>query len=145
MDPEQPVPAIGDGMILDDLTPAAIEALVAVAGPGSGSPLLSVELRQLGGALSVPPAEHGALAKIGGTFAFFAVGMAMDAASGAAVAAHVERVAGAMDPWDAGRRYLNFTERASEPEAFFPEATLRRLQAVKRDVDPSDVFCANHP
>jgi FAD/FMN-containing dehydrogenase len=145
MDPEQPVPCVGDGMILDDLTPAAIEALVAVAGPGSGSPLLSVELRQLGGALSVPPAEHGALAKVDGAFAFFAVGMAMDAASGAAVAAHVERVAEAMGPWDAGRRYLNFTERPSEPGAFFSEATLRRLRAVKRDVDPSDVFRANHP
>ena len=29
MDPEHPVPGHGDGMILDDLTPAAIEALVA--------------------------------------------------------------------------------------------------------------------
>jgi FAD/FMN-containing dehydrogenase len=145
MDPEQPVPGHGDGMLLDDLTPAAIEALVAVAGPGSGSPLLAVELRQLGGALSVPPAEHGALAKVDGAFALFAVGMAMDEAAGAAVAAHVERVVEAMDPWDAGRRYLNFTERPSEPEAFFAEATLRRLQAVKRDVDPSDVFRSNHP
>jgi hypothetical protein len=145
MDPEHPVPCVGDGMILDDLTPAAIEALVAVAGPGSGSPLLSVELRQLGGALAVPPAEHGALASIGGAFAFFAVGMAMDDASGAAIAAHIERVAEAMDPWDAGRRYLNFTERPSEPGAFFPAVTLRRLQAVKHAVDPSDVFCANHP
>ena len=31
-----------------------VDALVAVAGPGSGSPLLLVELRQLGGALSRP-------------------------------------------------------------------------------------------
>src|SRR5919199_75041 len=41
MDPEHPVPGIGDGMVLDELTPAAIEALVAIAGPGSGSPLLA--------------------------------------------------------------------------------------------------------
>ncbi len=145
MDPEHPVPAHGDGMILDDLTPAAIEALVRVAGPGSGSPLLMVELRQLGGAFATPPAEHGALAKMSGTFAFFAVGMAMDEAMGAAVTAHVDHVIEAMDPWDAGRRYLNFTERPSDPGAFFPEGTLRRLQAVKRAYDPADVFRANHP
>jgi hypothetical protein len=145
MDPEQPVPAHGDGMVLDELTPAAIEALVAVAGPGSGSPLLSVELRQLGGAIGVPPAEHGALAKIGGAFALFAVGMAMTPEMGAAVEAHVEAVIAAMDPWDAGRRYLNFTERPADAGAFFPEGTLRRLQAVKRAHDPSDVFCSNHP
>jgi hypothetical protein len=145
MDPEQPVPGIGDGMVLDELTPAAIDALVAAAGPGSGSPLLAVELRQLGGAIGVPPAEHGALAKIGGAFAFFAVGMAMTPEMGEAVAAHVDRVMEAMDPWDAGRRYLNFTERSADASAFFPEGTLRRLQAVKRDVDPGDVFVSNHP
>jgi hypothetical protein len=145
MDPEHPVPAHGDGMVLDELTPAAIETLVAIAGPGSGSPLLSVELRQLGGAIGVPPAEHGALAKIGGAFALFAVGVKMTPEMGAAVEAHVDRVIEAMDPWDAGRRYLNFTERSSDAAAFFPEGTLRRLQAVKRAVDPGDVFCSNHP
>jgi hypothetical protein len=145
MDPEHPVPGHGDGMVLDELTPAAIEALVAVAGPASGSPLLSVELRQLGGAIGVPPAEHGALAKIGGAFALFAVGMKMTPEMGAAVEAHVEAVIAAMDPWDAGRRYLNFTERPADASAFFPEGTLRRLQAVKRAHDPGDVFCSNHP
>jgi FAD/FMN-containing dehydrogenase len=145
MDPEHPVPGHGDGMVLDELTPAAIETLVAIAGPGSGSPLLSVELRQLGGAIGVPPAEHGALAKVGGAFALFAVGMKMTPEMGAAVEAHVDRVIEAMDPWDAGRRYLNFTERSSDAAAFFPEGTLRRLQAVKRAVDPGDVFCSNHP
>jgi FAD binding domain-containing protein len=145
MDPEHPVPGHGDGMVLDELTPAAIETLVAVAGPGSGSPLLAVELRQLGGAIGVPPAEHGALAKIGGAFALFAVGMAMTPEMGAAVQAHVERVIEAMDPWDAGRRYLNFTERPSDASAFFPEGTLRRLQVVKRASDPGDMFCSNHP
>ena len=54
MDPEHPVPGLGDGMLLDDLPAAGIDALVAAAGPGSGSPLLSVEVRQLGGALATP-------------------------------------------------------------------------------------------
>jgi len=145
MDPEHPVPCRGDGMILDDLTPAAIDALVRVAGAGSGSPLLSVELRHLGGALAAPPAEHGALAKLTGSFAFFAVGMVMDPAMGEAVGTHIDHVIATLDPWDAGRRYMNFSERAGAPEAFFPEGTLRRLQAVKRAYDPADVFSANHP
>jgi hypothetical protein len=50
-----------------------------------------------------------------------------------------------MDPWDAGRRYLNFTERSADAGAFFPQGTLRRLQEVKRAHDPGDVFCSNHP
>ena len=57
MDPPEPVPGAGDGMSLDDLTPETIDALVAVAGPGSGSPLLSVEFRQLGGAVAADSPE----------------------------------------------------------------------------------------
>src|SRR6266498_987435 len=49
MDPEEPVPGIGDGMMLDRLTPEAIAKLVDVVGPDS--PLLSVEVRHLGGEL----------------------------------------------------------------------------------------------
>jgi hypothetical protein len=145
MDPEQPVPAVGDGMILDDLTPAAVDAFVAATGPGSGSPLLSVELRQLGGAIGTPPAEHGALAKLSGAFALFAVGIPMDAEAGAAIGAHLEHLLDAMDPWDSGRRYLNFTERPADAGAFFTEGTHRRLQAVKARYDADDVFCSNHP
>src|SRR5215213_6594856 len=103
MDPEQPVPGKGDGMLLDRLTPAAIEALLEAAGPGSGSPLLSVELRQLGGAIGVPPVEHGALAKIGGEFTLFAVGIALDAEAAGAIDAYIEGLTAVMDPWDAGR------------------------------------------
>jgi hypothetical protein len=145
MDPEHPVPVRGDGMVLDRLTPAAIDALLEAAGPGSGSPLLMVELRQLGGAIGVPPVDHGALAKIGGEFALFAVGMAMDPDVTAAIDAYLAGLTAALDPWDAGRRYLNFTERPSDARAFFPEATLDRLRAVKTAYDPAGTFLANHP
>src|SRR5919106_3258245 len=49
-DPEQPVPGMGDGSLLSELTPEAADAFVEVGGTGSGSPLLMLELRQLGGA-----------------------------------------------------------------------------------------------
>jgi hypothetical protein len=38
-----------------------------------------------------------------------------------------------------------FTERSADASAFFGEGTLRRLQTVKRAVDPGDEFCSNHP
>ncbi len=52
MDPEDPVPFAMSGQSLDKLPPAAIDSIVEVAGPDSGSPLLSLELRLLGGALT---------------------------------------------------------------------------------------------
>ena len=51
-DPEEPVPVIADGFQVRELTPEAADAFVEVGGPGSGSPLLMLELRQLGGALA---------------------------------------------------------------------------------------------
>ena len=49
--PRSPMPGISDSRLLDGLTAETIDALVDAAGPGSGSPLLMVELRHLGGAL----------------------------------------------------------------------------------------------
>ena len=132
-------------MLLGDLPAEAIDALVATAGAGSGSPLLSVEVRHLGGALGRMQPGHGALATIEAGFAMFAVGISMTPEMGAAMRAHIEVVHAALAPWDAGRDYLNFTERRERGERLFGSKTYRRLQAVKAEVDPDDVFRSNHP
>ena len=145
MDPEHPVPGAGDGMLLDDFPVEAVDALVSAAGAGSGSPLLSVEVRHLGGALRATHPGHGALASLDAGFAMFAVGVAMNAQMEAAVRAHVEVVHSALSEWAAGTTYLNFTERRQRGERLFGELAYRRLQAVKATVDPDDVFRSNHP
>ena len=145
MDPEHPVPGFGDGMLLSDFDDRAIDALVRVAGAGSGSPLLSVEIRHLDGALARKAPGAGALATIGGKFAMFAVGMAITPEMGAAVRAHVEIVQAVLGPWDSGRAYLNFAEKRQRGERLFGDKTYSRLQAVKAAVDPDDVFRSNHP
>jgi FAD/FMN-containing dehydrogenase len=145
MDPPEPVPAAGDGALLDVVPVEAIDSLVHAAGPDSGSPLLMVELRHLGGALARTGEGHGAVATLEGDFALFAVGMALDADMAALMEAHVERVKAALCEWDAGRRYLNFAERPIDTRRAYSAAAYRRLQAVKTLVDPDDMFRANHP
>ena len=145
MDPEHPVPGAGDGMLLRGFPEEAVDAIVAAAGADSGSPLLSVEVRHLGGALGRMQPGHGALATIEAQFAMFAVGISMTPAMGAVMKAHIEVVQAALASWDAGRDYLNFTERRERGERFFGSATYRRLQTVKGKVDPDDVFRSNHP
>ena len=145
MDPEHPVPYSGDGMMLADLPAEAVDALVGVAGPGSGSPLLSVEVRHLGGAVAERSAEHGALDAFDARFAFFGVGLAMNGEMGAAIEAHVRVVRSALQTWDAGQAYLNFTERRVDGERLFGAETYQRLQAIKAQYDPADLIRANHP
>ena len=59
-DPPQPVPGAGAGAVLDEFPADAADALIEVAGPGSGSPLLMIQLRPLGGALTEAPENAGA-------------------------------------------------------------------------------------
>ena len=143
-DPDHPVPGFGDHMLLGGAPADAIDALVGVAGADSGSPLLSVELRHLGGALGRPEPEAGALSHIDAEYAMFAVGMAMDEQMGAAVKAHLSVVKDALAPWDAGREYLNFAERATDVSRLFNGDAYGRLQKVKAEYDPGDMFRANH-
>jgi hypothetical protein len=145
MDPEHPVPGLGDGMLLGELTPETVEAVVGVAGPGSGSPLLSVELRHLGGALSTPAPANGALSALDAAFAVFAVGIAGDPEGKAAVERHVDAVLAALRPWDAGTIYFNFTERPAAGRRIYPEHVEHRLRRVKAAYDPSGLIRSNHP
>jgi hypothetical protein len=144
-DPEQPVPALGDGFQVRELTPEAADAFVEVGGPGSGSPLLMLELRQLGGALAEPPGGAGALAALTDEFTLYGVGMVMGPEAAHAIGAHLERVKEAMAPWSAGV-YLNFCETQGGGAArAFDEATYARLRDIKARYDAGNLFRSNHP
>jgi FAD/FMN-containing dehydrogenase len=144
MDPPEPVPYVGEGMMLGDLDGEGIDRFVVAAGPDSGSPLLSAEIRHVGGALSRPQPHHGALATFDASFLTFGVGLALDEQSHRANREQLDALARAFSPYDTGRQYLNFTERATDPARFYAPHVYRRLRAVKGAVDPENVFRANH-
>jgi UDP-N-acetylenolpyruvoylglucosamine reductase len=145
MDPTEPVAGVGDGMALTDLTPETVNALVAVAGPCSGSPLVSVELRQLGSAVAEESPDHGAVGAIDAGFALFAVGMAVDPETTSFVEARVEALKAALAPWVADRGYFNFSGTPVDGESLYPPETYRGLQWVKAAYDPGELFRASHP
>jgi hypothetical protein len=145
MDPEDPVPFAGSGQMLDELSPAAIDAITEVAGPGSSSPLLSLEVRQLGGALTEAPADAGALANLNQAFLTFGVGMITGPSSARAINMQLDAVADALKPWDSGVRLANFCDVPIDARLCYPPRTYHRLQEVKRRYDAADLFRANHP
>jgi FAD/FMN-containing dehydrogenase len=146
MDPEQPTPLTVDHRLLAELPDSAIEALLAVAGPGSGSPLVALDLRHLGGALCRDAPEHGALSTVDAGFLLLGGGIRADDAAGAAIDAGLDAVFERMLPWDNGTRLANFCEsRPADTGTFFPAATRKRLARVKTLVDPANMFRANHP
>jgi FAD/FMN-containing dehydrogenase len=144
-DPDHPVAGVSDHLMLGDMPAEAIDALVRAGGPGSCSPLLSLELRHLGGALARREADHGALPRIDGDFLLYGVGMAMTPEMAGALRAHFPDIRKAMDPWVAGREALNFVGHPVDSACAYDELTYRRLRDVKAKHDPSNVFCATHP
>jgi FAD binding domain/Berberine and berberine like len=141
MDPPGPVPGHGDGMLLSEFTPATIDALTRAS---VGSSLLSVEVRHLGGAVAEARPGNGALAKLDAEYALFAVGPTPTPEAKAVVSADVAAMHEALAPWDAGRRYLNFTEAKVTGQAIWGPETLARLKKVKATWDARNVFRSNH-
>ena len=74
MDPPDPLGVYTHVELLGDLTPEAIEALVNMAGAGSNSPLIMLELRHLGGALARPPADLSPMGRRDSKFLMFGGG-----------------------------------------------------------------------
>ena len=144
MDPERPVPGAGDGLLLDRLPSEAVDAITAVAGAGAAIPLLSVELRHLGGELARPRPENGALASVDAEYVLYAVGMTPVPELVEPVMAQVEAVKRALSPWAARQMYLNFAETHSAAP-FWTEQAYHRLRRIKAAVDPGDLIRANHP
>ena len=97
MAPERPVATLADDGLVGTLPAAAIDDLVAVAGPGSGSPLANVELRHASGALET--LEDG--------FFTHAAGTPTDTASAAAIEAQLALVAAALAPYGAFPAHLS--------------------------------------
>ena len=145
MDPEQPVPVAGDGVLVDRLPAEALDAFVEVAGAGAQFPLLSVELRHLGGELLRPRPEHGALSSIDAQYAMYAAGMVPAPELEAPVRAQVQAVKDAIAPWTARHMNLNFAETPREAATFWTEQAYHRLRRIKAAVDPENIIRANHP
>jgi FAD/FMN-containing dehydrogenase len=144
MDPEHPVPAAGDGMLLAGLPAQAVDHFIA-AGPGPGSPLLGAELRHLGGEFSRARPGNGALAAIDADYVLFSAGLTPVPELVAPVMGQVGAVQEAMAPWAARQAYLNLTETSREPASFWRPQAYDRLRRVKATVDPDNLIRANHP
>jgi hypothetical protein len=144
MDPEPPTPSVGDGVMLDALDAQAIARLLEVAGPGTASPLLMVELRQLGGALRQRRPGAGALGALDGSYALFAVGVPFGPGAAEAIEGRIEAVKDALSSWSGGKPYLNFAEKRVAIGDALGNDAFSRLSRIKASVDPEGVFRSAH-
>lgn len=137
-DPPHPMPVCENHALLRELPAEAVDALLAVAGPDSGSAQVIVELRMLGGALA-RASRHPSAFCHDAAFALTTIGMPDPAG---AVVAHAGAVIDAVVPWATGRQFPNFPP-AADPARLarcYDEDTRCRLAALAERHDPAGVL-----
>ena len=114
MDPEHPVPGSGDGMMLDDVDAETIDAFVVRT--AVGSPLLSVEMRQLGGEIGRSRARARRARLVRGAVPDVRGRNRADRRKRCSGQSTRSRRFAALAPWEAEHTYLNFAETRRQGE-----------------------------
>jgi FAD/FMN-containing dehydrogenase len=141
-DPEQPVPARGDGFLVQD---GFIDAVAELIAEDALAPLTVLELRLLGGAMARSSDGHGALATLNGAFSVFVSGAAFNADAAAAVGDRIQQVRSKLSPWTTPQAVLNASPGGIDPAQAFDDATWERIRRVQDAFDPDRLILSNHP
>jgi hypothetical protein len=144
-EPEEPMPAMEYSGLLTHFDEAAVEGLVRAVGPDSGSPLIVVQLRHLGGALARGTGDDGPAGGITEPYQLFELGVPMMPELVPAIQAAFARTGDALAGHLSGRTAFTFLGSDDDPTRAFSDESLRRLQETKRRVDPAGVIRSNRP
>ncbi|WP_328646758.1 FAD-dependent oxidoreductase [Amycolatopsis sp. NBC_00348] len=140
MDPTDPVPVVGEHMLLGELDDGGEAAFLRVLGEGSGSPLVAAGLRQLGGAYSRPDPAGGVLNHLDARFSYAGSGVPMGPVTVEALRKHAAVVRAALSKWDTGRTVPSFVEHVEQPQGHLSPEQIAEVDAVRERVDPAGRF-----
>lgn len=141
-DPEEGGPTWIRGFMLDTFDQDAADVILELAGPGSGSPFLAVELRQLGGATARDTVDGTA---VGGRDSGYTLSLLSGDPSTFAEAApaRATAIAEALRDRISAVTNVNFAGDLADKAAFervWPPAVFERLEAARDQWDPDRVF-----
>ncbi|WKG05024.1 FAD-binding oxidoreductase [Mycolicibacterium sp. HK-90] len=138
-EPTKPASSRQQATLVNGLTDQFVDTLLTQ----SLEPLMTVQIRHLGGALAGPSdTPAGPLAA---PYLVSFLGMQPNPEGEAALRARTNAFLDTLAPVDTGRVPFNFlTPEQSAADVFDPD-TLARLRAVKQHRDPDGVFRSNHP
>jgi hypothetical protein len=138
-DPTEPVDVWKRGLLLGDLPPGVVDAVLRAAGPDAADPVPSIEIRHLGGAMARRPQPDNA---VGGRDARYGVFVVDGHGSDGGAPERARRLVDALEPHSTGAA-VNFLGTVTDSDVVATAWTredYRRLAALKARVDPEEVF-----
>ncbi|AZQ36561.1 FAD-binding oxidoreductase [Streptomyces cyaneochromogenes] len=148
MEPQDPLPARESCALLPDLTPEAIDTFLAQVGPEvPDCPLLMVEIRHMGGALSRPARVEDAICARDANYFLETVGVLAAPPAAEAIEQATRALHNAMSPYGTGRTMVNIHgtpgDESDRARAWSPEV-YDRLRKDKSTYDPADLLRFGH-
>lgn len=136
-EPTDPGPGQSRGKLLTSLDDAAIDALLRAP----IAPLMTVQLRHLGGALAGPSdSPHGPLAE---PYAVYMFGVPTSADVAESITARQADLAASLPV--SGRKPISFLNPSEHLSDALPIASLKRLRQLKDEHDPVGIINGNFP
>lgn len=142
-DPSDPTPAHGDALLITEITPEMVEELIAVVAEPITAPLLSIELRHLGGAVSDASVD-GAVTTLEGEGLVYMVGMVPSAEAFESVRAAADAVTARLRPFGSARQAKTFADRPARADALYG-ASVHRLREIRSTWDADGLLRGGHP
>ncbi|QLY32766.1 FAD-binding oxidoreductase [Nocardia huaxiensis] len=137
-EPTNPSPAISRAELLTDLDEETVKVLLGEP----VAPLVNIQVRHLGGALTRP--GSGARGPVREPYLLYLLGLGLPQLRDA-VGAKQRAFVDALGPHVSGAKPYTFLSPADSVATAFDEATLARLRAIKQARDPQRVIRANFP
>ncbi|CAI3792564.1 FAD-binding oxidoreductase [Pseudarthrobacter sp. MM222] len=146
MDPADPLPFTDGGALLKEFGEEAAGELLRLAGDGTDCPLLLIEIRPLGGALSRGGVLPDAVSGRDAAFLLFLLGFKLPPVL-PAVTESIRAILAAMAPYSTGYTLVNFHgepgDEADRARAWSP-AVYERMRAAKSSYDPGNLLRFGH-
>ncbi|WP_028477725.1 FAD-binding oxidoreductase [Nocardia sp. CNY236] len=139
-EPTDPSPGFFRAEQLTGLGDAVVETLI----DEPIAPLLDVQIRHLGGALSEPRVGGGARGPIAEPYMLYLFGLGLPHLVDG-VRARLGAIVDALGGQISGQKPYTFLAPEENASAAFDSATLTRLREIKRAVDPHGIIRANFP
>ncbi|WP_419999536.1 FAD-binding oxidoreductase [Streptomyces boninensis] len=138
-EPTTPGPGSSRGELLTEVDDFTVKTLLSEP----IDPLLSVQLRHLGGAFAdASDSPHGALAE---PYALYLFGVPDTEGKATAIRARQQSLVTSLGDRVTGRKPFTYLTAGETPGAAFTPEVLDRLRALKRDRDPQGVIRSNFP